>query len=163
MARPPVGEARGGLATTGCWRLVGHWLLSWGSTAADGRGGLADEAGGLAGVRGETGPETMKAVILARGFGTRLSEETRCPDGDEMVWEREPIERIAQAGELMGYRHYGFWSCMDTLKEKNMLEELWASGKAPWRISGETHGAQACEWAEWAARSTDANSGSQYR
>jgi len=35
---------------------------------------------------------------------------------------------------LMGYQHYGFWSCMDTLKEKNMLEELWNSGKAPWKI-----------------------------
>jgi glucose-1-phosphate cytidylyltransferase len=54
--------------------------------------------------------------------------------GDDIVWEREPIERLTQAGELMGYRHYGFWSCMDTLKEKHSLEELWSSGKAPWRI-----------------------------
>jgi len=55
-------------------------------------------------------------------------------DGDETIWERDPIERLARDGQLMGYRHYGFWSCMDTLKEKNMLEELWASGKAPWKI-----------------------------
>ena len=55
-------------------------------------------------------------------------------DGDETVWERDPVERLAADGELMGYRHYGFWSCMDTLKEKNMLEELWARGEAPWRI-----------------------------
>jgi len=54
-------------------------------------------------------------------------------DGDETIWERDPIERLARDGELMGYRHYGFWSCMDTLKEKNMLEDLWASGKAPWK------------------------------
>jgi len=55
-------------------------------------------------------------------------------EGDDSVWERDPIERLARDGQLMGYRHYGFWSCMDTLKEKNYLEELWNSGKAPWRI-----------------------------
>jgi glucose-1-phosphate cytidylyltransferase len=54
-------------------------------------------------------------------------------EGDSTVWEREPIEWLARDGQLMGYRHYGFWSCMDTLKEKKMLEELWASGSAPWR------------------------------
>jgi glucose-1-phosphate cytidylyltransferase len=53
---------------------------------------------------------------------------------DETVWERDPVERLAREGQLNGYRHYGFWSCMDTLKEKNMLEEFWASGKAPWNI-----------------------------
>jgi glucose-1-phosphate cytidylyltransferase len=55
-------------------------------------------------------------------------------DGDETVWERDPIERLAREGELMAYRHTGFWSCMDTLKEKTMLEELWASGEPPWKI-----------------------------
>ena len=54
-------------------------------------------------------------------------------DGDDTVWEREPIERLAADGELMAYRHYGFWSCMDTLKEKTMLDELWGSGEAPWK------------------------------
>ena len=54
--------------------------------------------------------------------------------GDEAIWERDPVERLARDGQLMGYRHYGFWSCMDTVKEKNMLEEMWASGNAPWRI-----------------------------
>lgn len=57
-------------------------------------------------------------------------------DSDESIWERDPIMRLARDGQLMGYRHYGFWSCMDTLKEKNYLEELWDSGKAPWRIWG---------------------------
>lgn len=55
-------------------------------------------------------------------------------DGDNTSWEREPVERLAQDGQLMGYQHAGFWSCMDTLKEKNMLEELWNTGHAPWRI-----------------------------
>jgi glucose-1-phosphate cytidylyltransferase len=44
-------------------------------------------------------------------------------DGDATVWERDPVEKLARAGELVGYRHQGFWSCMDTLKEKNILEE----------------------------------------
>ncbi len=55
-------------------------------------------------------------------------------DGDDSIWEREPIERLTEAGELMGYKHHGFWSCMDTLKEKNYLEGLWDKGKAPWKV-----------------------------
>lgn len=54
-------------------------------------------------------------------------------DGDETIWERAPIERLARDGQLMGFRHDGFWSCMDTLKEKNYLEDLWTKGDAPWR------------------------------
>ena len=54
--------------------------------------------------------------------------------GDESIWEREPVERLALDGQLMGYRHQGFWSCMDTLKEKHYLEELWTSEKAPWKL-----------------------------
>lgn len=55
-------------------------------------------------------------------------------ENDAAIWEREPVERLAHDGQLMGYRHYGFWSCMDTLKEKNSLEDLWNSGNAPWKI-----------------------------
>lgn len=55
-------------------------------------------------------------------------------DGDDTMWEREPVERLARDGQLVGYRHYAFWSCMDTLKEKNYLEELWNSGVVPWRV-----------------------------
>jgi glucose-1-phosphate cytidylyltransferase len=54
---------------------------------------------------------------------------------DKTIWEREPIVSLAHDGQLAGYRHDGFWSCMDTLKEKNLLEELWNSGNAPWKIS----------------------------
>lgn len=53
---------------------------------------------------------------------------------DSSVWEREPVEGLVRDGELHGYRHLGFWSCMDTLKEKTLLEELWASGRAPWMV-----------------------------
>jgi glucose-1-phosphate cytidylyltransferase len=54
--------------------------------------------------------------------------------GDDTIWERDPVEQLAHDGQMMGFKHYGFWSCMDTLKEKNYLEELWQSGKAPWKI-----------------------------
>ena len=53
-------------------------------------------------------------------------------EGDETIWEREPLERLARDGQLVGFKHHGFWSCMDTLKEKNILEDLWESGKPPW-------------------------------
>jgi len=55
-------------------------------------------------------------------------------DGDDMVWEREPLERLAKDGQLIAYRHTSFWQCMDTLREKCILESLWQSGKAPWKI-----------------------------
>jgi glucose-1-phosphate cytidylyltransferase len=55
-------------------------------------------------------------------------------ENDQTSWEREPLQRLAHAGELAGYRHPGFWSCMDTLREKQYLEELWASGNAPWKL-----------------------------
>ena len=52
--------------------------------------------------------------------------------GDQTALEREPLERLADDGQLMAYRHCGFWHPMDTLRDKQMLESLWASGKAPW-------------------------------
>lgn len=53
-------------------------------------------------------------------------------DGPDVALERAPLERLAAAGELMAYRHEGFFQPMDTLREKRLLEELWASGRAPW-------------------------------
>ena len=54
-------------------------------------------------------------------------------EGDTTIWEREPLEGLAADGQLMAYRHDGFWAAMDTLRDKNILEGLWASGEAPWR------------------------------
>ena len=53
--------------------------------------------------------------------------------GDSVVWEREPLERLANDGQLSVYHHNGFWQPMDTLRDKRHLEELWDSGKAPWK------------------------------
>ena len=53
-------------------------------------------------------------------------------DGDATMFEREPLEGLARDGQLMAYRHDDFWQCMDTLRDKRLLEELWQNG-APWR------------------------------
>ena len=54
-------------------------------------------------------------------------------DGDQSSWEAAPLTKLAQIGEMMAFEHQGFWQPMDTLRDKNHLEELWASGKAPWK------------------------------
>jgi glucose-1-phosphate cytidylyltransferase len=54
-------------------------------------------------------------------------------DGDEAIWEREPMRRLAQDKQLAVYRHEGFWQCMDTQRDVRLLEQLWQSGEAPWR------------------------------
>ena len=54
--------------------------------------------------------------------------------GDDTQWEKEPLERLARDEELMAYRHTSFWQCMDTLREKHILEKYWHSGNAPWKI-----------------------------
>ncbi len=54
-------------------------------------------------------------------------------DGDATIWERAPLERLATQGELAAFPHTGFWQPMDTLRDKVLLEDLWASGKAPWK------------------------------
>lgn len=52
---------------------------------------------------------------------------------DDTIWEREPLERLVDSRQMVGYRHAGFWQAMDTLRERMLLEELWSSGKAPWK------------------------------
>jgi glucose-1-phosphate cytidylyltransferase len=54
--------------------------------------------------------------------------------GDDTLWERAPLERLAQDGQLMAFRHTGFWQPMDTLRERRLLDDLWASGSAPWKV-----------------------------
>jgi glucose-1-phosphate cytidylyltransferase len=54
--------------------------------------------------------------------------------GDDTVWEREPLERLAAENQLMAFRHGDFWQCMDTVRDMKLLESLWGSGKAPWKL-----------------------------
>lgn len=53
--------------------------------------------------------------------------------GDDTQWERGPLENLARDGQLMAFRHEGFWQCMDTLREKHLLHQLWVGGRAPWK------------------------------
>ncbi len=55
-------------------------------------------------------------------------------DDDSTVFERAPLEKVAREGQLQAYKHNGFWQCMDTLRDKQQLESLWNSGKAPWKV-----------------------------
>lgn len=55
-------------------------------------------------------------------------------DGDQTVFEQDPMKRVAHEGKLQAYFHNGFWQCMDTLRDKKLLEGLWDSGKAPWKV-----------------------------
>jgi len=64
--------------------------------------------------------------VLEPGVGRYL-------DGDATVWEQEPMRGLSADGELAAFRHVGFWQAMDTLRERNQLEALWASSEAPWR------------------------------
>ena len=55
-------------------------------------------------------------------------------DGDDTTWERTPMEALAKGGQLGAYVHKGFWQCMDTLRDKQHLEDLWSTGRAPWKV-----------------------------
>lgn len=55
-------------------------------------------------------------------------------EGDKTIFEQEPLRQLAKEGELKAYKHNGYWQCMDTQREKEKLEELWASGRAPWKV-----------------------------
>jgi glucose-1-phosphate cytidylyltransferase len=55
-------------------------------------------------------------------------------DGDETIWEREPLERLAAEGQLVAFRHDGFWQPMDTLRDVRLLESMWQSGDVPWKV-----------------------------
>lgn len=67
--------------------------------------------------------------VLSRGALDYLKD-------DATVWEQEPLMQLADDGELMAYEHNGFWQCMDTVRDKSYLEELWSTGNAPWRTWG---------------------------
>lgn len=68
------------------------------------------------------------------GFMVCQPEFTDFIEGDSTVLEKEPLETVARMGQLMAYKHEGFWQCMDTVREKEQLEKLWADGKAPWKV-----------------------------
>jgi glucose-1-phosphate cytidylyltransferase len=68
------------------------------------------------------------------GFFVLQPEIVKYISGDEIVWERDPLENLASDGQLVAYQHPDFWLCMDTLRDVQMLEKLWVGGNAPWKV-----------------------------
>lgn len=71
--------------------------------------------------------------LINGGFFVLSPKAIDLIDGDDTTWEREPLERLAADKQLAAFHHRGFWQPMDTLRDKNYLEELWSSGNAPWK------------------------------
>ena len=72
--------------------------------------------------------------VINGGFMVLEPEILDLIEGDSTVFEKYPLEEAARRGELMAYPHDGFWQCMDTLRDKNYLEKLWADNEAPWKV-----------------------------
>jgi glucose-1-phosphate cytidylyltransferase len=73
-------------------------------------------------------------AMINGGFFVLSPDVLQYLGGDETIWERAPLETLAREGQLAAYQHTGFWQPMDTLRDKTHLEELWASGQAPWKV-----------------------------
>ena len=73
-------------------------------------------------------------AMINGGFFVLSPEVLELIGDDSTIWEKEPLESLAKDGELAAFHHYGFWQPMDTLRDKTHLEELWASGNAPWKV-----------------------------
>ena len=73
-------------------------------------------------------------AMINAGFMVCNSEIFDYIDGESTVFEKEPLERAAKEGQLMAFKHSGFWKCMDTQRDKVQLEEMWESGNAPWKV-----------------------------
>ena len=83
--------------------------------------------------RFEEKPFASQHDVINGGFFVLSPKALDLIEGDDTTWERGPMERLAQDGELMAFRHEGFWQPMDTLRDKVQLEERWAAGDAPWK------------------------------
>lgn len=68
------------------------------------------------------------------GFFVMSPKSLQYIEGDNISWEKQPLEAIAREGQLKAYKHNDFWQCMDTLRDKNLLEQLWHEERAPWKI-----------------------------
>lgn len=96
-----------------------------------GRFGVLDLAGSA--VRGFQEKPKGDGAWVNGGFFVLSPKVVDRIDGDDSIWEREPLESLAGQGQLEAYQHHGFWQPMDTLRDRVLLEELWATGRAPWK------------------------------
>jgi glucose-1-phosphate cytidylyltransferase len=97
-----------------------------------GRYGAIEEEEGL--VRAFTEKPRGDGALINGGFFVLSPKCLDLIEGDTTSWEGQPLSKLAQSGQMMAFEHRGFWQPMDTLRDKNHLEELWDSGKAPWKI-----------------------------
>lgn len=95
---------------------------------------LHSDGNKIANFREKPSGDGSESAWINGGFFVVEPEAFDYIDGDQTIWERDPLENIASQGKLSAYRHHGFWHPMDTLRDKHTLEELWASGEAPWKI-----------------------------
>jgi glucose-1-phosphate cytidylyltransferase len=81
----------------------------------------------------EEKPQTSQGWING-GYFVIQPEFFELIDSDETILERQPLEKVASMGELMAYKHEGYWQCMDTKRDRDNLDDLWNKGKAPWKV-----------------------------
>ena len=101
---------------------------------------LMDQSKGVLNIGGDNAVRSFRekaaqdSAPINAGFMVLEPEVFNYLTDDDCVFEQEPLQRLAEEGQLMSYQHRGFWQCMDTLREKMELETLWNSGKAPWKV-----------------------------
>lgn len=99
---------------------------------------LQDQSKGVLDIGGDNAVKSFREKSISDGAPINAGYMVLEPEifdyieGDNTVFEKEPLERLANEGQLMSYMHKGFWQCMDSVREKQMLEKMIASGKAPW-------------------------------
>ena len=99
---------------------------------------MQDQSKGVLDIGGDNAVKSFREKKLTDGAPINAGYMVLNPeifdyiDGDQTVFERDPLEKLAEEGQLMSYMHRGFWQCMDNSREKDLLEKLIAAGKAPW-------------------------------
>ena len=94
---------------------------------------------GILEVSGDNAVQTFReksandGLLINAGYMVLNPEIFDYIDGDDTIFEQNPLQRLAFDGQLMSYQHKGFWQCMDTKREKDILEKIWESGNAPWK------------------------------
>lgn len=104
---------------------------------------LQDQSKGVLDIGGDNAVKSFREKKISDGVPINAGYMVFQPEifdylkDDSTVLERDPLEKLADEGQLMSYMHRGFWQCMDNVREKEMLEKLWANGKAPWKKWGD--------------------------
>lgn len=99
---------------------------------------MQDQSKGVLNIGGDNAVKSFREKSITDGAPINAGYMVLNPEifdyieGDQTVFEKEPLEKLAQEGQLMSYMHKGFWQCMDNVRERDMLEKLIAAGKAPW-------------------------------